>query len=104
MNTNVFKNVVDLPGDCPIIMDMTYDYTTNKMFVIGAESSTRISRLYELNLTTGAMDAIQEYASRFYGLACDVQGKLYGADQYGDLYAIEKETGEIGRASGGERV
>ena len=95
MSTNVFKNVATLPENSPIIMDMTYDYTTNKMYVIGAESSTRISSLYELNLSSGALTLIQEYSMRFYGLACDVQGYLYGADQSGILYSISKETGDL---------
>ncbi|MBP1662588.1 MAG: hypothetical protein H6P94_837, partial [Thermoplasmatales archaeon] len=72
---------------------MTYDGTTGTWYV------TSSNTLYTMDVTTGATTSIGSHgvSNTFIGLACDIDGNMYGYDVLwtGDstLYSIDKTTG-----------
>jgi len=72
---------------------MTYDGTTQTWYV------TSSNVLYTMDVTTGATTSIGSHgvSNTFIGLACDIDGNMYGYDVLwtGDstLYSVDKSTG-----------
>ena len=69
-----------------LIWDMTYDYSTHTMYAIKG------SQLVKVDLTTGALTTVAA-VRRFYTLACNREGQLYGVDENGWFCSIDKRTG-----------
>lgn len=72
--------------------DMTYDYTTNTMYLLGFNSG---AKLYTVDLTTGAITQKLELSKSLGTLACDKEGQLWAIDQSGYLCKVDKEKGTI---------
>ncbi len=75
---------------------LSYDITTNTMYMLDAQPSDYISNLYTVDLTTGATTLIGSTNQRFIlSLACDAAGDLYGFSIYYDkFFKINKQTAE----------
>jgi hypothetical protein len=80
-------------SDCAV--DMAYDYTTGTMFAL--VNALPSMRLASIDLTTGKANIFAIMKKAFYTLACDLQGTLYGIDEDGDFYSINKTTGALTR-------
>lgn len=77
--------------------DMTYDYTTNTMYYITEPEDTFGTALGKINLTNGETSNVKTISEEmsFMTLACDNNGQLFGIADDGNLYNINKTTGEI---------
>jgi len=69
--------------------DMAYDFSTNTMYGV-AQSDWYGSILVTINLQTGAMTPIDYIGEEIRMLACNESGQLYGIDEYGNFYSIDK--------------
>ena len=75
---------------------LTFDITTNTMFMLDADTSQYISHLYTVDLSTGAATLVGS-TNEYYvlSLACNADGELYGYSiYYNSFYRIDKTTGE----------
>ena len=75
---------------------LTYDITSNTMYMIDAQPSEYISNLYTVDLTSGATTLIGNTNQYFIlSLACNADGELYGFSIYYDkFFKINKQTAE----------
>lgn len=87
--TEVFKKDVAVGA-----REMTFDHATYTMYFV-TPSTTGHSDLYTVNLKTGEQQLVAKLNRYFYGLACDLDGQMYGVSEGGDFCAIDKESGEI---------
>ena len=69
--------VASLSGFDYMINDMSYDYSTNKMYAI-AKLNNGNSALYTIDLTYGSSQKLFELDRHFFTLACSYGGQLYG--------------------------
>ena len=74
------------------ITDMTFDYTTGRMYVI--ENKQAFMYLSIIDIETGALDRVSVINDTIVGLACDEKGNLYGLNTEGKLFTFDSETGE----------
>lgn len=74
------------------ITDMTFDYTTGRMYAI--ENKQSFMYLSIIDLETGALDRVSVINDIIVGLACDAEGNLYGVNTEGKLFTFDSETGE----------
>lgn len=74
------------------IVDMTFDYTTGRMY--GIENHQAYMNLSIIDLETGALDKISKIEDIIVALACDGEGNLYGLNNEGVLHTFDSETGE----------
>lgn len=88
------KQIATLSGFSNKISDMTYDYSTGKMYAIsgsmGGTSENGTSSLYTIDVATGATKMVGSLPHYFFTLAATYGGDLYGVSKYGDLYLIDK--------------
>jgi hypothetical protein len=67
--------------------DVTYDHSTGTLYaVIG-------SQLYTVDIVTGNFSRLTTLSRYLFTIACDLSGKLYGIDSYGNFSSINKTTG-----------
>ncbi|MGN1343628.1 MAG: S8 family serine peptidase [Traorella sp.] len=84
-------------GDFADVRDMAFDYSEGVMYAVAGsrnvvEGSTSI---YAVDINTGDLYFIAEFEVSMFTLACSTDGQLYGVDDYGTFYAINKITGEL---------
>lgn len=81
-------------GSMPVtnITDMTFDYTTGRMYAI--ENKQSFMYLSIIDLETGSLDRVSTIDDILVTLACDADGTLYGINTNGVLYTFDSETGE----------
>ncbi len=79
------------------IASMAYDYTTEKMFICyGMSNGASLDvKLGTLNLTNGEITEVGNISSGdpviyLYGLACNLDGNLYGIASDKNVYSIDK--------------
>ncbi len=94
-----------------IFLDMTYDATTKTMYGIGYDLDTAISEddesvevlwaLVKVDLTSGSITNVgtQGYCN-IITVAADAEGYLWGLDNEGNLWDINKRNGKPGEAYG----
>lgn len=75
------------------VCDMAFDYTTGAMYVM-ISGGVYKGALGQMNLTTGEITPIAESGKNLITLCATDEGKLYGIDEAGDLYQLDKLTGE----------
>lgn len=79
--------ISDLPA---LLTSMTYDYDTEQMFGIDSDSV-----LVKIDIHTGKIDSLGYLAKKIHAFACNLEGKLFGIDTGGDLFAINKENATL---------
>ncbi len=72
-------------------MDMAYDYSTDKMYVLGAEGEQQY--IATVDLETAEPTIVAALSVQLHALACTTKGQLYGITSDGDLVSVDKATG-----------
>lgn len=75
--------------------DITYDYSTDKMYGISGSSATGKSSLYIINTNDATVTKVADLNDFFFTLACSYSGQLYGVSKYGNFCKINKENGTV---------
>jgi hypothetical protein len=73
---------------------LAFDPTTGVLYGLAGTTLASVS-LYSVNQTTGAFSLIGNTSPVIRGLEFDSSGQLYGFEQQGDLYEIDKSNGSI---------
>ncbi len=94
LETKKVEMVGTLAGFDNMLNDMSYDYSTNKMYAI-AKLNNGNSALYTIDLTYGSSQKIVELDRHFFTLACSYGGQLYGVSRTGIFCKINKVTGHV---------
>lgn len=86
-----------------LFWDMTYDYSTGKMYAISMEgdpdpnmagSLTNLyCRLFSMDMTTYEWTPVARLDTEYRGIACSMDGQLYGFTPKGQLRKLNKLTG-----------
>ncbi len=76
-------------------LDMTYDYSSNTMYMSSMNAHNRTSSLYTVNLETGVQTHIGDLGIYMSGIACSLDGKLYGVNSLGQLCEIDRSTAQL---------
>lgn len=76
------------------INDMTYDYSTKKMYAISRPGGGN-SALFTIDLTTATTTKLFDLDRSFFTLACSYDGRLYGVSFEGDFCQIDPQTGTV---------
>lgn len=88
------ERIGTLSGFDNMINDMSYDYSTNKMYAI-AKLNNGNSALYTIDLTYGSSQKVWELDRHFFTLACSYGGQLYGVSRTGVFCKIDKSNGHV---------
>lgn len=75
------------------VMDMAFDYTTGTMYAVITGGG--IYALAQIDLTTGDLVLVEECDQFLVTLACTPEGNLYSIASDGNLYSVEKTTGNL---------
>lgn len=75
------------------VRDMAFDYTTGTMYAMISGGIYK-GALGQMNLNTGKISPIADSGKALVTLCADKEGKLYSVDEAGDLYQLNKGTGE----------
>lgn len=94
LKTKRVEMVASLSGFDYMINDMSYDYSTNKMYAI-AKLNNGNSALYTIDLTYGSSQKLFELDRHFFTLACSYGGQLYGVSRTGMFCKIDKNNGHV---------
>lgn len=102
LENGTMTNVATLE-DTPLIWDMTYDYSTGEFYAISMEGEPDPSfvgslintycRLYSIDVTGKEWTPIAKLNTEYRGIACTMDGQLYGFTQKGELRKLNKLTG-----------
>ncbi len=76
-----------------LVRDMAFDYTTGTMYAVGYDEVVK-GGLYAFDIKTGEFTFIadNDMGATLVALACDNNGVLYAADDYGEVVIVDKET------------
>ena len=79
-----------------MVRGMAFDYTTGTLYAI-ANTDTLTSALFQVNTNTMEMTLVadNDIGAMLVAIAIDKNGTVYVADDYGDLYTMDKLTGEL---------
>lgn len=83
-----------LEGYNSLINDMSYDYSTSTMYAI-ARLDNNASALYKIGLSDAKSTKVANLDRRFFTLACNLDGELYGVSFEGDFCKIDKSDGSV---------
>lgn len=77
-------------------IDMSYDYTTETMYMLANSDEFRyISALRKVNLETGEQTLVTDNMGRYFRtLSVDMEGNMFGIDDMGKLFKIDKQSGQ----------
>lgn len=95
METNEMALIGKFIGVPYKFADITYDYSTDKMYGIAGSSATGKSSLYIINLEDATTTKVADLNDFFFTLACSYSGQLYGVSKYGNFCKINKEDGTV---------
>ncbi|MDR2806061.1 MAG: choice-of-anchor J domain-containing protein [Dysgonamonadaceae bacterium] len=75
--------------------DMTYDYSTGRLYAVSYDVAAKKLLLQTVNPETGVLTAVAPITgiTYLYTIAADLNGNLYGVDLNGTLVSIDKTTG-----------
>ncbi|MDR2057402.1 MAG: choice-of-anchor J domain-containing protein [Dysgonamonadaceae bacterium] len=75
--------------------DMTYDYTTGKLYAVSYDITAERLLLQTVDPETGVLTTVTPITGiiYLYTIAADLSGNLYGVDLNGTLVSIDKTTG-----------
>lgn len=74
-------------------LDMAFDYTTGTMYTLITGGIYK-GALAQLDLKTGQIVPVSDTDLEMMTLCATPEGKIYGIDQKGDLYQLDKTTAE----------
>ena len=76
-----------------LVRDMAFDYTTGTMYAVGYDEVVK-GGLYVFDTETGEFTLIadNDMGATLVALACDENGVLYAADNYGEVLIVDKNT------------
>ena len=89
------RNIFEETDVTSISLDMTYDIATQQVYGCFYNANMDGYVFGTLNLTNGSVTPICDMAQGFYVMAANARGDLYGIDSNGDLYQIEKTSGNL---------
>ncbi|MDE7376810.1 MAG: carboxypeptidase regulatory-like domain-containing protein, partial [Muribaculaceae bacterium] len=89
-----YATVGPLTGFDYLINDMTYDWSTSKMYCVSRVDNA-ISALYTIDLSTAQTKRVANLDRRFFTLAASYAGQLYGISFAGEFCSIDKATGAV---------
>lgn len=89
-----YSKVGNLAGYTFIINDMSYDITSKKMYAV-SRLDNNVSDLYTIDLATAESNKVSTLDRRFFTLACNRTGQLYGVSFEGDFCKIDKSDGKV---------
>lgn len=75
-----------------VFFDMTYDYSTEKMYVSYMDTSG-VSHIGTVNLQTGVVTSVATPAELYMALACTKDGTLYAMLPSGTFVSVNKSNG-----------
>ena len=75
-----------------LVFDVTYDYTSSKMYALAMFDSNKLA-LATVSLEDGSFTWINPVDKKLSTLACNAKGVLYGIASDGHLYTVNKTTG-----------
>ncbi|MDD2960954.1 MAG: carboxypeptidase regulatory-like domain-containing protein [Muribaculaceae bacterium] len=82
-------------GDVRAAIDMSYDYSTETMFIICNGDGNTNTALRTVDLTTGDQTLINNNMGHYFrAIAVNIDGNMFGIDGNGMLCSIDKATGE----------
>lgn len=108
--TGQVTDIKDWSEEYFVINDMSYDYTTNRIFAMGRTFyiddflpgfQFECSCLYTIDPSTGVMTEEKLFIDwangaltnpTYYNLACDLNGTLYSVDQNGNLVWFDRDN------------
>lgn len=91
---DVTESVGELSGYTSHINDMSYDYSTKTMYAISVLNDA-YTQLFTIDLNTAESKLVADLDRRFFTLACNYEGQLYGISFEGDLCKIDKTNGNV---------
>lgn len=94
IKTGAFVNHGTVSSDMAGISDKTYDPTNGTIY--GQYSVDGTWKLCKIDYENQQIVPVGNCYS-YYGLACDANGQLWGIDQSGDLYKVDKINGSATR-------
>lgn len=79
------------------VHEMTFDYSTGVMYGISArfENNQWVCNLNKINIDNGEMLFVTKLDNYLAGLACNLDGQLFGISDNGDFCKINKYNGNI---------
>lgn len=94
LETKKVEMVGTLTGFDYMINDLSYDYSTDKLYAI-AKLNNGNSALYTIDLTYASSQKVAELDRHFFTLACSYNGQLYGVSRNGMFCKIDKVSGRV---------
>ena len=92
LTTGERELLADMSAAPSIISEMTYDWTTQTMYVLGEDYPA--TSLMTLDLKTGELSVVATIDLKVYNtLACSPDGRLFVTESSGMLSELDKETG-----------
>lgn len=95
LNTGAVSEIADYTYMSTQYQDMSYDYSTNTMFVIALDNTTPV--LGKVDLVSGAYTKVAKMSEPLATLAADYSGMLYGINAEGYLCAVDKSSGVVAK-------
>ncbi len=79
-----------------LVRGMAFDYTTGTLYAV-ANSESIASGLFQVDLATMEMTLVNDndIGANLVAIAIDANGTIYVADDYGELFTMDKHTGEL---------
>ena len=75
-----------------LVRDMAFDYTTGTMYAVGSTEMIK-GGLYQMDLDTMELTLMGDSGYTLVALACDDEGSLYAANDYGEVISLDKTNG-----------
>ena len=94
LNAKTYKEIGTLSGFAQAISDMTYDNTGKVMYAVSKIDGDK-SALYTIGLTDAKAEKKVDLDRKFFTLAANYSGELYGIDYSGNFCKIDKTTGKV---------
>ncbi|MDE7401931.1 MAG: choice-of-anchor J domain-containing protein [Muribaculaceae bacterium] len=109
-NTGTITDIKDWKDEYFVINDMTYDYTTGKIYAMIRNMYVddfltgfyfQYSAIATIAPTTGVLTEVKQFIDwgngaltnpTYYTLACDLNGNLYSVNQNGELVTFDKSN------------
>lgn len=85
--TGKFTRLADFSTMKTLFYDLTYDYKSKTLYALGEKAGGR--SLLRVDPQTGHATQVRLLDRKFLTLAAAPDGKLYGVDEYGELYQID---------------
>lgn len=102
LEDGTLTEIADMDGQ-PLLWDMTYDYSTGKMYAITMEGEpdpnmagsliNTYCRLFVMDMKTYGWTPVAKLDTEYRGIACAMDGQLYAFTQKGELRKLNKLTG-----------